>query len=392
MRSIGLSCRAALAAALFVFAQFAVGAAYANPPDDVAESEIRGARPGGIIRIWPLEGGSDLGAKAYRVLYRSTGLKGEPIPVTAAIIFPDGPAPPGGRPVVAWAHPTTGIATRCAPTLLPGVQVQGIDEMLRRGYVVAATDYPGLGTEGIHPYLIGDSEAYSVLDSVRAARELPDAKAQKRFAVWGHSQGGHAALFTGQLAASYAPELELVGVAAAAPATYLAELFEADRHTQSGLTLTSMALLSWSKLYHLPTQDIVDTGALAAYERVASDCLENLSQMLRLAEDARPLMQGFLKADPTRIPQWRELMDRNTPGQVPPGAPVFIAQGTADATVPPNVTRQFAEHLCKEGAAVTFRTYPGTSHIFIARDSSFDAVTWISHRFAGMPAASNCSH
>ena len=164
--------------------------------------------------------------------------------------------------------------------------------MLRRGYVIAATDYPGLGTEGIHPYLIGDSEAYSVLDSVRAARELPDAKAQKRFAVWGHSQGGHAALFTGQLAASYAPDLELVGVAAAAPATYLAELFEADRHTQSGLTLTSMALLSWSKLYHLPTQDIVDTGALAAYERVASDCLENLSQMLRLAQDARPLDAG----------------------------------------------------------------------------------------------------
>ncbi len=119
----------------------------------MAEAEITHAKPGAIIRIWPLEGGADLGAKAYRVLYRSTGLKNEPIAVTAAIIFPDGPAPAGGRPVVAWAHPTTGISNKCAPTLLPGVQVQGIDDMLRRGYVIAATDYPGLGTPGVHPYL-----------------------------------------------------------------------------------------------------------------------------------------------------------------------------------------------------------------------------------------------
>ena len=103
-------------------------------------------------------------------------------------------------------------------------------------------------------------------------------------------------------------------------------------------------------------------------------------------------MRGFLKADPTRLPQWRKLMDENTPGQVPPGAPVFIAQGTADTTVAPAITRRFAEKLCHEGVAVTFLSFPGSSRVFIARDSSFDAVTWISHRFAGMTAASNCSH
>src|SRR4029450_3380385 len=99
------------------------------------------------------------------------------------------------------------------------------------GYIVVATDYPGLGTDGIHPYLIGESEARSVLDSVRPARELPNTGASNRFAVWGHSQGGHAALYTGEVAARYAPELKLVGVAAAAPATYLVELFDADKGT-----------------------------------------------------------------------------------------------------------------------------------------------------------------
>src|SRR5690606_37645715 len=101
----------------------------------------------------------------------------------------------------------------------------GINEMLSRGFIIAATDYPGLGTVGPHPYLVGVSEGRAVIDSVRAARELREAHAGDRFVVWGHSQGGQAALFTGELSASYAPELKLLGVAAAAPATDLTKLF-----------------------------------------------------------------------------------------------------------------------------------------------------------------------
>ncbi len=129
--------------------------------------------------------------------------------MSGAIFVPDGPKPRRRRDVIAWAHPTTGVIDRCAPTRLPDLAgtVAGLEEMLRRGYVVAATDYEGLGTRGMHPYLVGPSEARSVLDSVRAARDLSDAYASNRFAVWGHSQGGHAAFFTGEMAASYAPEL-----------------------------------------------------------------------------------------------------------------------------------------------------------------------------------------
>jgi alpha-beta hydrolase superfamily lysophospholipase len=101
--------------------------------------------------------------------------------------------------------------------------------MLAHGYVVAGIDYPGLGTPEVHPYLVGKSDAREVLDSVRAAREIPGAGAGDSFAVWGHSQGGQAALFTGLEAAGYAPELKLVGAAAAAPATDLATLMTEDR-------------------------------------------------------------------------------------------------------------------------------------------------------------------
>ena len=46
-----------------------------------------------------------------------------------------------------------------------------------------------------------------------------------------HSQGGHASLFTGQLAGSYAPDLGLLGVAAGAPVPNLKDLFAVNIET-----------------------------------------------------------------------------------------------------------------------------------------------------------------
>src|SRR5579871_6855478 len=101
------ACRVALA---LLIAAVSVGPVAADMLGDVTEAEIRTAKPGALIRLWPLLGGAPEGAKAYRVLYRSIGFNDAPIAVSGAIIFPDGPAPAQGRDVVAWAHPTTGVA------------------------------------------------------------------------------------------------------------------------------------------------------------------------------------------------------------------------------------------------------------------------------------------
>ena len=121
--------------------------------------------PGTLVRQEVIDG-APLGAIAYRVLYRSTGLNDKPIAVSGVVIVPRGEPPPGGRPIVAWAHPTSGIASRCAPSLAIFLfqQIQGLRSFVRNGYVVAATDYPGLGTPGPHPYLVGVSEARAVLE------------------------------------------------------------------------------------------------------------------------------------------------------------------------------------------------------------------------------------
>lgn len=362
---------------------------------DVKPDEIPG-KPGTIIRIYPLEGGgAGVGSSgnAFRVVYRSTSPEGEPIAVSGAFFLPAGAAPAGGRDVIAWAHPTSGVVPTCAPSLMPDTagMIWGLSEMLARGYVVAATDYPGLGTPGVHPYLIGESEGRAVLDSVRAARDLPNASASGRFAVWGHSQGGHAALYTGQVAARYAPDLKLVGVAAAAPATYLVELFDADKSSPTGKELTAMALWSWSKLTRDPATSVVEPDAMNVYETMAQDCIESLPEFEKLDKAERPLQrEPYLKVDPTEVDPWKGIMIRNSPGQAPAGAPVFIAQGTADTTVRPEITKQFGETLCKQGTPVSFVELPGVTHTFAARDSASAALRWMTDRFRGLPAHSDC--
>jgi acetyl esterase/lipase len=376
--------------ALLLATPVATGAG--NPLGDVGRHEIIAAKPGTILRVWPQVGGSVENATAYRIIYRSTGMNGEPIAVSGAVLFRDQASPRGKRDIVAWAHPTTGVVERCAPTLLPDLSgtIAGIEEMLDRGFVVAATDYAGLGGEGMHPYLIGVSEARAVLDSVRAARQLPDAGAGDRFAVWGHSQGGHAALFTGEQAASYAPELKLVGVAAAAPATYLGELFRADSGSIGGNSLTAMVILSWSTIFNIPIDTVVVPAATRTYEAVARSCIERITELLRLEEIEAPLQHAFLKVDPTTIEPWRGIMQKNTPGQAPAGAPVLLLQGTADDLVRPQITKQFANRLCEAGAVVEMKWLEGVSHGFAGYDGAGTAVAWMADRFRGHAAPNGC--
>ncbi len=389
----GIGARRGLGLAAATMVVCLSGPAQAQTGYKVEKADIPG-QPGTIIRVWPQPGGGPGNANAFRILYRSTSPGGEPIAVSGAIFFPSGPAPAQGRPVVAWAHPTSGVVYRCAPSLRPELDdtVQGLQQMLEAGFVVVATDYPGLGTPGIHPYLIGDSEARSVLDSVRAARNLPEAKAQNRFVVWGHSQGGHAALYTGQLAASYAPDLKLLGVAAAAPATELAALFDTDIATLDGKILTSMALWSWSHLFKQPLDGIIYPNIRGAFERTAEDCIEDLKDWLNLKKAAQPLETDFLKINPTKTAPWKDIMARNTPSATSPGVPLFIAQGTADTTVHPQITDNYVERLCRGGAQVAYLSMPGVDHIRAGQHSAFDAVNWMKARFRDRPAPSSCRH
>ena len=347
---------------------------------------------GKLISAEPMPGAPD-GARAYRILYWSTGLDGRPVKVSGVVIAPRGPAPPGGRPVVAWAHPTTGVVSRCAPSFARVffASVQGLDAMLDRGFVVAATDYPGLGTPEVHPYLVGTSEAHAVLDSVRATRAIPEAAAGAQFAVWGHSQGGQAALFTGLEAGRYAPELRLVGVAAAAPATDLAQLMTDDLGTGGGNNITAMTLWSWARAYGAPMDKLVMPEAEPIVDQLTKLCIERWFDVLIRRGPTRALEKSFLRVNNLADQEpWRRLLEENSPGPLPADIPVFLAQGSADGLVRPAVTEAYRARLCRNGNRVEFVLMPGVGHAFIARDVAGAAVAWIAGRFAGEPAPTNC--
>src|SRR3546814_5693235 len=122
-------------------------------------------------------------------------------------------------------------------------------DAVRNGYVVVAPDYIGLASPTMHPFLVGPVTANAVLDAVRAAREIPGAAAGSNFAVWGESQGGHAALWTATAARSYEPDLALVATAAAAPPTDLAANLGEGSDKNARALLLSFALHSCSALY-----------------------------------------------------------------------------------------------------------------------------------------------
>jgi acetyl esterase/lipase len=358
---------------------------------EASEAEIANAPPGSVIRDEPM-GASPPGGIAHRVLYRSTSPEGKPIAVSGVIIIPPGVAPAGGWPIVAWAHPTTGIVPRCAPSLATFIfqQIAGSRPLTERGFAIAATDYPGLGTPGPHPYLVGVSEARAVIDSVRAARTFPGMN-NHRYAVWGHSQGGQAVLFTGMISKEYAPELELLGVAAAAPATDLATLMTDDLNTTGGRNLTAMTVWSWSRVYNAAADSVVAPDVMPVVDRLAEECIESPFDILARARTAAPLAQQFLTVkNPAEIEPWHSLLVRNTPGLLPRSVPVFLAQGTSDGLVRPAVTMDYMKRLCRAGSRVRMLTLPGVSHGFAGAKSADAAVAWISDRFADKPAPSDC--
>jgi hypothetical protein len=165
----------------------------------------------------------------------STGCDGEPTAVSGIIVVPHRPAPADGRKVVAWTHGTVGVAPNCSPSLISGHGrlVPGIGEFEGR-LRHRRHRLPGSRYTRPSPYLVGDSEGVGALDNVRAARNFAEADASGDFVVWGESQGGHASLFAGQLASTYAPELNLQGVIASAPRRPRGSLQDEDEQTQRG--------------------------------------------------------------------------------------------------------------------------------------------------------------
>ena len=330
-------------------------------------SSIPSNAPGTVLRFETMNAPFPE-SQAWRVLYTSTGIDGEPIAVSGMVFAPTGPIPPGGRPVVSWAHPTTGIDDQCAPSRSPKPydDVQGLADFLNLGWVVVATDYQGLGTDGMHPYLVGASEAQGTIDIVRAARNMDEAGASSNYFVFGHSQGGQAALFAGQMASAYAPELQLLGVAAAAPAGLLVPLFQADKNTAAGAVLGSYAVVSWSDIFGYDEATVVKSSLSDRVHAVSEKCVVGGSRLsdIELGINDLILKGRMWAADPATTAPWSNQFALNTAAQSPITTPLLLTQGTADKIITPSTTAELtAMYVAMGNNQATEQVMDGVDHM-----------------------------
>lgn len=305
-------------------------------------------------------------SRTWTLLYRSTSLRGRAIGVSGFLMLPKGKPPKRGWPVVSWAHGTSGIADSCAPSRDPdgpytAYAAPQFGAWLKAGYAIANTDYEGLGTPGVHPYVVGRSEGRGVVDIVRASRRL-DGRLARRYVIAGHSQGGHAALFAAALAPKRAPELRLRGVAAFAPASHLDLLSRAlpSFTSPSGLSgLAALVLRGVSSVYpQIEPREIASDRALALFPQVDKVCLAALN--------APSAFGGIAPADLVRPGADLEPLNRRLAQQNPDlriDVPSLIAQGLADTTVLPALTDRLAGELRARRNKLRYLTYPEIEHV-----------------------------
>lgn len=354
------------------------------PPNPIPQ------RPGMLIRSQEIPGLVP-GATTLRLLYSTQRPDGQPAVSGALAFIPDGPAPAGGRRVVSWAHGTIGLGEQCAPsrTADPVKAIRTwLPIMLARGWIVVATDYAGLGTPGASLYLVGTAEARDVVNAVRAVHAVPGADAGSQYAVWGHSQGGHSALWSGALAAQLAPELDLVAVAAAAPAAELQQMIDIQWDAPVAWVIGPEVVKAWPVVDpQLPIEGIVTTAGTRNVQRISDECIKVAA--LEALTRAIPQQQFFAR-NPVTDATWAAFAREQTPAPLPPDIPLLIAQSTADDVVPPQTTASLQEAWCDAGSDLTSLWIGDVGHMATALTAGPAVAQWLDDRFAGRPASSTC--
>lgn len=331
--------------------------------------------------------GLPAGTQAVRILYHSLDSDGVDVATSGVVLVPPGNAPPGGWPVIAWAHGTTGVARACAPTLAKNLSYAtwGLGEMVGAGFAVVATDYRGLGTPGPHRYMDKQSQAWDVIYSVPAARAAVPGLSAK-WVVSGHSQGGAAAWGVAELQTAL-KDPDYLGAVSIAGATQMK--WALANHPKNQQTGHYLAWRAYAIQAYFPDYDprrLLTPAGMAYYKEVTNDgCF-----LYGLVSYAKSGIDGLLQPDWGKSAYVRHHFEQNEVGIKPVAGPIFVIAGEGDRTVPIDATRYSVRNACANRATVAMRTYPGLDHVPAMTQTVADQIAWIRDRFAGKPAPSTC--
>jgi len=356
--------------------------------------------PGSVLKVEPIAE-TPSGIVAYRIMYMSTRVNGDPVAVTGAFFDRADPGGPNGRPLVGFAHGTVGLGRFCGVSQAPFTQgmtgflfwISQIQPLVDAGYAVVATDFQDMGAPGTASYLVAQSEAYSVLDSMRAAvTRFPDRVDANRQVLNGHSQGGQASLAAAAYWQDYAPDLAIRGVVSQAPGIIIglpvvAKKLVASTTGQSasgrGEFLTYLTK-AWTETYpdQLQPSDVLTPEGLAKMPLAGKLCGNAMSEHFN-----QPL-SAYVKEDlpPTLV----DLLNQNVPVR-PISMPILFTQGLADTTIVPQFTMAAFKTMCQYGSTVELQEYRDTTHTELLTSARVPVIDWMNDRVAGEPAPTNCS-
>jgi pimeloyl-ACP methyl ester carboxylesterase len=351
---------------------------------------LSGSRPGALLRMEPFAGYAvPSGATAVRILYHSLSSTGAQVATSAVVLIPAGPAPAGGWPLIAWAHGTSGVARMCAPSLQKDMEYgeEGLMPMVRAGFAVVATDYHGLGTAGPHEYVNKIAQARDVIYSIPAARAAVPSLGH-RWVVIGHSQGGLAAWSVAEMEATLRDPDYLGSVSVAGAGDLKAILTGmGDPGSGAAFYMTYMAYAIHVLTPAFKPSDMLQGGALARYGNATTKGCWNYAyasfldlppgKILNQGWDQTAAAEKFFKLDELAV--------------APIGGPMLVIAGEGDQTVPIASVRETVGKACRNGIALTFRSYPGLDHDPTMDHSTPDQLAWVRDRFAGKASAGNCA-
>ncbi|RQO61028.1 hypothetical protein DBV14_05835 [Variovorax sp. KBW07] len=332
----------------------------------------------------------------WQIMYKSTDASGNAVAITGTVLVPWTPWFGGNRPLIAWATGTQGMADNCAPShqYAVGTEYEVLlgapASTLARGWAIAMTDYQGMGTPGDQPYLVGRSEGQAVLDAALAAQQLPAANlsANAPVGIMGYSQGGHASAWAAELQPSYAPTLKVKGVAAGAgPARIDGTFYSQNNGSLFGGAMIYI-LMGMNAAY--PELDL--PSILTSYgQHLVADARDK--KCFIEMEASYPGTSDAVLVNPPGIldrPDWKARLAQNRTGSVAPAVPALVYAGLLDEVVPYPVAKQLFTDWCAAGAKVSFRTIGITEHISGMALGWPLALGWMSDRFAGESAPSDC--
>lgn len=332
------------------------------------------------------DGMSAIAAESRVMTYKMLGVDGTVVQATALVFVPKTAAPAGGWKTIVWAHGTTGVADKCAPSQqgLKGTQFL-LQQLLAQGYVVVAPDYEGLGEPSgkeSHPFLNVKSEAYSITDAVVATRDYLTGQGKLVSKDWlaiGHSQGGHAALGAAQYAAR--AQLDYKGTIAIAPASNLAAILkgseEAVKNKPANIQIPVLASLdtftslivagmqghktsvSYADIFKADTAKIAPLAETECSGPVGGALAQGMTDYVSVPANLGSLNgYGRNQDNFMSIPVINNFLFKDSqPGTVKINQPVIIYQGERDETVPKAATDTLVTSARLNGTVIEDKNY-----------------------------------